>query len=67
MLQVVEGFVEILGGDVLTRLVLPVAQDEANDATHSVLRFVDSDGWGQILSCVKLLLAGWARLQMRDL
>lgn len=35
---------KILGGNVLTRLVLPVAQDEADDATHGVLKLIDSDG-----------------------
>lgn len=34
----------ILGGNVLTRLVLPVAQDEADDATHGVLKLFNSEG-----------------------
>lgn len=37
VLQIVEGFVKVLGSDVLTRLIRPMAQDQADDSTHGAL------------------------------
>lgn len=37
VLEVVEGFVEVDGRDVLVRLVFPVAKDETDNSTHVAL------------------------------